>query len=159
MMLTCHELDDFTDRLCDLTREMSDLDRVREATDLLDEVEQIPLRFLMQWRAAAVADLHYLHGLSLRKISAQVGRSFQGASQWLQRYGPTHYLSLLEEAGTVRAIAFEVEGRQTRTKIRQYRAAGRIVVPAVENAYDPAAGGARDGINLQKLWKRLSQAS
>lgn len=158
-MLSCEELASFTDQLCDLTRAMDGVDRVREATELLDLIEQYPQKFIMQWRAAAVADLHYLQGMSLREIGAAAGRAFQGASQWLQRYGPTHYLCLIEEEGNVRAMAFAVDGEQTKVKVRQYRAAGRIVVPAVENAYDPSTGGARPGVDLRELWERLKSNS
>jgi selenocysteine lyase/cysteine desulfurase len=158
-MLSCEDLSDFTDRLCDLTRQMNGAERVREATELLVQIEEYPQRFIMQWRAAAAADLRYLEGRSLRQIAEAAGRSKQGADQWLQHYGPTHYLSLIKEDDQVRAVAFEVEGRHTKVKVRQYRAAGRIVVPAVENAYDPATGGARAGIDLQQLWEHLAQES
>ncbi len=158
-MLRCEDLDSFTDRLCDLTREMSGMDRVREATELLDLVEEYPQRFIMQWRAAAAADLRYLDGKSLREIAEAAGRSKQGADQWLQHYGPTHYLTLINEDGEIRAVAFAIDGQQTKVKVRQYRAAGRIVVPAVKNAYDPETEGVRPGVDLQQLWASLSQAS
>jgi len=155
-MLTTDDIYNFMDRLYELTREMPPLQRVREACDLLEEIERVPQRFVMQWRAAAVADLHYLDGVSLREIGRQADRAFQGTSQWLQRYGPTHYLSLIKDGDQVRAEPFAVDGTRTRAKIRQYRAAGRIVVPAVENLYDPATGGIASGTNLRALWRQLS---
>lgn len=158
-MLRCEDLDSFTDRLCDLTREMSGLERVREATDLLELIEQVPQRFVMQWRAAAVADLHYLEGMSLREIAASAGRAFQGTSQWLQRYGPSHYLTLAQDGGQIQTGAFAIDGEQTKVQVRKARAAGRIVVPAVKNVYDHSTGGAREGVDLQELWDQLSQPS
>jgi hypothetical protein len=157
-MISCEDLGHFTDLLCDVTRRMDNLERVRETTDLLAQLEEYPQRFLMQWRAAAVADLHYLQGRSLRDIAAEAGRSFQGTSQWLQRHGPTHYLTLIADGDDIRAEPFTIDGQHTKKKIKQYRAAGRIVVPAVENAYDPGTGGAREGIDLRELWDRLESA-
>jgi hypothetical protein len=158
-MLSCEDLADFTDRLCDLTRQMDSMDRIREATELLSQVEEYPHRFVMEWRAAAVADLHYLEGWSLREIGVTIGRSCQGASQWLQHYGPTHYLFLIKEGDQIRAEAFPITGRQTKVIVQKLHAVGQLVVPAVENAYDPATGEVRAGVDLRELWERLTQVS
>lgn len=158
-MLSCRELDNFVEQLCDLTREMDAVERAREAGALLDLVEEVPQRFIMQWRAAAVADLHYLDGVTIRNIAKQLGKSFQGVSAWLRDHGPTHYVSLVREDGQVRAVVFAVDGEQTKTKVRQYRAAGRVIVPAAENAYDPATGLVADTIDLDELWQRYSETS
>lgn len=156
-MLTCEDLDRFIDQLCDLTRTMDGMQRVQEATDLLAKAEVIPKQFIMQWRAAAAADLHYLEGHSLRSIAAAADRTFQGTSQWLQLYGPTHYVSLIQQGGDpVRAVLFTVDGEHTKKKIRQFRTAGRRIVPAVENVADPdSPTGVRDGTDLDALWEKL----
>lgn len=156
-MLSCEDIGGFADRLCDLTVDMDDLQRIQEATTLLDEVESIAQRFLMQWRAASLADLHYLRGKSLREIAAAAGRSFQGASQWLARYGPTHYIVLAKNNGVIEVQVIQVEGQHTKTKVKQYRAAGRIVVPAVKNVYDPNTGTVRAGTDLGELWQSLTE--
>lgn len=156
-MLSCRDLDGFVDALCDVTRDMNGIDRAREAAVLLERIEQVPQRFLMQWRAAAVADLHYLDGLSIRKIAERVGKAFQGVAAWLRDYGPTQYVSLINEDGQVRAVLFAVDGEQTKVKVRQFRAAGRIVVPATENLID-GNGEVRGDADLDELWNRLSQA-
>lgn len=155
-MLSCQDLDGFIDKLCDLTRDMPNLARAREAAELLDLIERVPQRFLMQWRAAAVADEHYLNGESIREIAKEVGKSFQGVAAWLRDYGPTHYLSLINEDGAVRAVPFTVDGENTKVKIRQFWLAGRVIVPAVENAIDPDTGKVRAGTDLQDLWERYA---
>lgn len=159
-MITCQSLDGFTDRLCDITREMSGMERAKEATELLHLIETVPQRFLMQWRAAAVADLHYLEGKSLRSIADELGLSFQAVSFWLRDHGPTHYLTVLMEPEgdmeypVLRLIT--VDGEQTKVKVRQYRAAGRKIVPAVMNLYDAEApGGIAEGIDAEALWNEL----
>lgn len=158
-MLSCRDLDGFVDALCDLTREMDGIDRAREAAVLLKKVEEVPQRFLMQWRAAAVADLHYLQGMSLRSIAEQLDCAFQGVSAWLRDYGPTHYVSLIDESSSVRPVLFEVDGEQTKVKVRQFRAAGQVIVPAVENLIDPDTGEMRAGVQLRQLWDRLQQST
>lgn len=157
-MLTCRELDAFIDRLCDLTVTMPGMDRIREAGELMELIERIPQRFIMEWRAATAADLHYLDGESLREIARQDGRAHQGVVQWLHDHGPSHYISLIQEDdGSIRAVPFAVtESRETRTKIRQFRAAGRRIVPAVQNILDPTAPDkVRNGTDLQTLWAKL----
>jgi hypothetical protein len=158
-MLSCRDLDGFVDKLCDLTRDMPNLARAREAAELLDLIEQVPQRFLMQWRAAAVADEHYLNGESIREIAKEVGKSFQGVSAWLRDHGPTHYLSLVNEAGAVRAVPFPVDGENTKVTIRQFRSAGRVIVPAVENAIDPDTGDVYDWVVLKTLWQRYAPSA
>lgn len=156
-MLTCHDLDGLVEQLCDLTREMEGLQRAREATELLDLMERVPQRFLMEWRAAAVADLHYLDGIPLRKIAEHLDRSYQAVSQWLQNHGPTHYVCLIKEDDRpVRATLFEVEGEQTKVKIRQFWRAGRRIVPATMNLARPEESeGVPPGTQLGQLWKQL----
>lgn len=157
-MITCQELDSLVTELCDLTREMSGLERIREATQLQQRAEDVPRQFLMQWRAAAVADLHYLEGMSLRGIAAQLGNSFQGVSQWLSSYGPTHYL-LVRKIGSAAAElkVVQIEGQQTRDKLRAYTAAGFRVAPTTLNLLD--GDTPRPHVRAEKLWNDLSDAA
>lgn len=161
-MITCQSLDGFTDKLCDITREMPGMQRAKEATDLLTLIETVPQRFLMQWRAAAVADLHYLEGKSLRSIADELGLSFQAVSFWLRDHGPTHYLTVLMErqGDTEYAVLrlITVDGENTKTKVKKYRAAGRKIVPAVLNLVDPDAPGGVvvGGVDADALWEQLS---
>jgi len=162
-MITCQSLDGFTDKLCDITREMTGMERAKEATALLHLIETVPQRFLMQWRAAAVADLHYLEGKSLRSIADELGLSFQAVSFWLRDHGPTHYLTVAlepqdpdgpDDYPVLRLIT--VDGENTKTKVRQYRAAGRKIVPAVMNLYDPdTPDGIAVGVDAEALWNEL----
>jgi hypothetical protein len=157
-MLTCKDLDGFVDQVCDLTRAMPPMARAAEATQLLDRLERVPGRFLMQWRAAAVADAHYLNGISLRTIATALDRSFQGVAGWVRDYGPSHYACLIKEGdGPVQVALFTVEGHQpTKTKIRQFRKAGRRIVPASLNIVDPdSPTGLVDGVDLDALWEEL----
>jgi hypothetical protein len=155
-MLSCEDLDGFLDQLCDVTRDMDNVERIIEASELLEKIDRVPRLFVMQWRAAAAADEHYLNGATLRDIAAWSGRAFQGVSQWLKEYGPTHYLSLIEDAHGVRPKVFAVEGAATKSLVRRHRRAGRRIVPAVMNLYDPQApGGMRTGTNLDSLWEQL----
>jgi hypothetical protein len=159
-MLTCENLDGFVEQLCDLTRMMNGADRIREAGELLKLVESVPQRFIMQWRAAETADLHYLLGRSLRSIAAAEGVSFQAVSQWLQNHGPHFYLVIHpgppgdELAYTAQRIAVEGD-KQTQTKIKRYQAAGRRVVPATLNAIDlDRPDELAEGVDLAQLWQR-----
>lgn len=156
-MITCEDLDGVVEKLCDLTREMPDLDRVREATQLLDMVDRLPRTFLMQWRAAAAADLHWLQGRTMREIGSQVGRAFQGVSQWLTLHGPTHYL-LVRKIGNkpAKLKVIIVDGEHTKAKIRQYRDAGFRVAPTTFNLLD--GDTVRDGVDPEQLWQRLAPA-
>jgi hypothetical protein len=161
-MITCQSLDGFTDKLCDITREMTGMERAKEATALLHLIETVPQRFLMQWRAAAVADLHYLEGKSLRSIADELGLSFQAVSFWLRDHGPTHYLTISLEAEAGGDVEYPVlrlitvDGENTKVKVRQYRAAGRKIVPAVMNLVDQdAPGGIAAGIDAEALWNEL----
>lgn len=156
-MITCEQLDGVTEQLCDLTREMPDLDRIREATELLEMVERLPRKFVMQWRAAAAADLHYLRGVSMRDIARQLGNAFQGVSQWLQTHGPTHYLLVRKDPGRPAELKLlTVDGEHTKVKLRQHRDAGYLVAPATLNLVD----GSRVDPNLdpERLWIQLSPA-
>jgi hypothetical protein len=152
-MLTCQELDAFTEQLCDLTRAMNPMERAKEATALLD-LADLPRKFLLQIRAAAVADAHYLDGVPLRQIEPELRRSFQSLSIGLRDHGPTHYASLIKEAdGTIRVALITVEGEQTKWKIKQSRAAGRRIVPAAMNLTDPKSPtGLRDGADPAQIW-------
>lgn len=157
-MLTCEELDEFVEKLCDLTRMMDGMDRVREATELLGQIESVPQKFLMQWRAATVADLHYLQGESLRDIARRLGGpSFQSVSYWLRDHGPTQFLVLTrDDDGVVRPSLIDIDGELTKPKIKQLRSAGRRVVPSVLNALDPQQPDQlRKGTDLEKLWHEL----
>ncbi len=155
-MFTCGELDAFVDKLCDITVDMDNMERAREASHLLQQVQQVPVRFLMQMRAAAVADLHYLDGQRLRKIAPQVGHSFQAVSTWLREYGPSHYLTLVQRDGTIQPVLFQVAGEFTKTKVRQYRAAGHRIAPATWNLVDlNAPDRVRTGTDLDDIWEKL----
>lgn len=162
-MITCQALDGFVEQLCDITRQMPGIDRAKEATALLELIETVPQRFLMQWRAAAVADMHYLEGSSLRSIAEELGLSFQAVSLWLRDHGPTHYITVSlepdgpgsrDERAVLRLIP--VDGERTKAAVRQQRDAGRKVVPAVLNLVDPQTpDGIAAGIDAEALWNEL----
>lgn len=156
-MITCEDLDGVVEKLCDLTREMSDLERVREATELLDLVDRLPRTFLMQWRAAAAADLRFLHGWTIRDIGPQAGRAFQGVSQWMATHGPSHYLMVRKPAGKPAELkVIKVEGEQTKAKIRHFREAGYRIAPTTFNLLD--GENIRPGTDPEHLWRRLTPA-
>lgn len=157
-MITCRELDQLFDQLCDLTREMPGIDRLREAGELFDAAPAMVRRFLLQWRAAAAADLYYLEGLSTRSMSEQVGTSFQAITQWLQNHGPTHYLmvrKINDQPATLKTVA--VQGRPTKRKLRQYREAGFRIAPATMNLLDGAEPHHK--VVPERLWHQLKPES
>jgi hypothetical protein len=154
-MITCKEVDGVAEALCDLTRQMPGIDRIREATALLERAEYTRL-FIMQWRAAAVADLHYLEGMSLRGIAPLVGNAFQGVSQWLQVYGPTNYLLVRKEGRRPAELkVIDVAGEETKKKIKTYRDAGFRVAPTTLNLLDGAT--IRAGVDPEALWQTLGE--
>lgn len=158
-MNTCQELDGLLERLCDLTRQMPSIDRIREATDLLVDAEKMPRNFVMEYRAAAAADLHYLDGMPIRQIANQVGmRVFQAISQWLRAHGPSHYLMLRKTGNRpVELKLLEVAVGQattvTQAKVRHYRSGGYRIAPATLNLLDGA--DIRPGLDPEKLWADL----
>lgn len=160
-MITCQELDALVEQVCDLTRQMPATDRIREATGLLELAESLPRRMVMQWRAAAAADMHYLNDLTMREIAEQVGSgSFQAIAQWIATHGPSHYLALSRtgDAGIdTKIIAMDSEDtRVNRGKLRHYRSGGYRIVPACWNVLDGAE--LRPDTIPQKLWNDLDPA-
>lgn len=163
MMLTCQALDGFIDRLCDLTRDADPLELTAEATALIDEA--LTQRFVNQWRAAAAADAHYLHGVPMARIARACGKTTQAAINWVREYGPTHYVTVSREepqagdSGEWRYVlrTLRVQGDQpTKALIRQYRAAGRRIVPALRNLLDPSTPtGVKAGVDAGRLWDEL----
>lgn len=179
-MLTTHDLVGFVDQLGDLTRPADPMDIVVEANALA--VDNRAWRFLMQHRAAATADAHYLHGVRLAQIARAAGVSAQAARNWLDGHGPSHYLSIAEvppgpdpaahtdygvalrEAGgrrfTLRLIRFEDSDSLMKRKLREQRAGGRRIVPASLNLVDleqpdGIAAPERWPVPVDQLWDEL----
>jgi hypothetical protein len=174
-MLSVYDLDGFVDQLGDLTRNADPMDIVVEATGLLNDNQA--QRFLMQHRAAAAADAHYLHGVSLRKIaqacpSKEAGRSLttQTIRNWLDEYGPGYYLTIAREEPrpedpgqwrfVVRLLTVEGDDQLMKRKIREARAAGRRIVPARLDLVDldqpdSIAASSRWPAPVEQLWEQL----
>lgn len=157
-MLTVFDLDEFVDKLGDLTRATDPMDIVVEATGLLSDNQA--QRFLMQQRAAAAADAHFLHGVPLRRIARAAGKTSQTVRNWLDEYGPKHYLTMAYEGLysrtdpsvprlTLRLMTVDSDDQLMKRKIREQRAAGRRLVPASLNLVDPEQ---MDGIAAQVHW-------
>lgn len=160
-MITCEELDGLFERLCDLTRQIPDTVRIREATALLTEAESTPRRFVMQWRAAACADLFYLRNWSMRDIGTELGIAFQGVSQWLASHGPASYLAVYREGSgdpqlKVLTVNHE-DARGTRATIRHYQNAGYRIAPATWNLWPQPMSLDQDRIT--QLWDELAPAN
>lgn len=162
-MITCADLDRFLDRLCDITVEQDPMQRAQEATALLKEIETVPQRFLMQWRAASVADAHYLGGKSMSSIAKELGYTPQTAINWLKVHGPENYLTVGYEndaaTGGQRLVLrlARVGGETTRAMLRMLADEGRRIAPATMNLVDPACpGGMAEGIDAQQLWDSLA---
>lgn len=156
-VLTVYDLDGFLDQLADLTREADPMEIVVEATALVSE--NPAQRFLMQRRAAAACDAHYLQGVSLRNIAKAVGMTTQTVRNWLDNHGPQHYLTLGFEpdaqsaAGdsrlTLRLLPVESDDRLMKVRIREQWNAGRVIAPATLGLVDP---GQPDGITERRKW-------
>jgi hypothetical protein len=153
-VISCEELGTFVDELCDLTREMPDMNRLHEAKGLAEKAK-LAHQFIMQWRAAAVADLHYLEGRPVREISREIGNAYQGVSQWLVSYGPTHYLMVRKVADRPAELKLmAVDGESTKRKARDYRQAGYRIAPSTLNLLE--GDQLRVGIDPEQLWNRLA---
>jgi len=169
-MLTVFDLDGFVDQLGDLTRAADPMDIVVEATTLLNDNRA--QRFLMEHRAAAAADAHYLHGVSLRKIAVAAGLTTQTVRNWLDEYGPKHYLTIGMEQSpggefdssarlTLRLVKVEGDDQLMKRKLREQRAGGRRIVPASLNLIDYdqddcIAASKRWPVPVEQLWEQLS---
>jgi hypothetical protein len=162
-MLTIQQLDSFIGELEDLTREADPMELVIEATALLRYNQA--QRFLMQRRAAAAADAHFLDGVSLAKIAKACGRTTQTVRLWLIEYGPSHYLTISEEPDktahgakrlVLRLVRVESDDQLMKRKLRDLRRAGRRIVPASRDLLDPEQpDGYAAGIDAQALWDQL----
>jgi hypothetical protein len=168
-MLSVYDLDGFVDQLGDLTRNADPMDIVVEATGLLNDNQA--QRFLMQHRAAAAADAHYLRGVSLRKIALAAGLTTQTVRNWLDEYGPKHYVTIGMEQSpggefdssarlTLRLLRVEGDDQLMKRKIRESRAAGRRIVPARMDLVDydqddGIAASDRWPVPVEQLWEQL----
>lgn len=164
-MLTVYDLDGFVEQLGDLTRAADPMDIVVEATGLLNDNQA--QRFLMQRRAAAALDAHYLAGISLRKIADAAGLTAQTVRNWLDEYGPKHYLTIAREEQdrgeprfVLRLISVETDDQLMKRKLREQRAAGRRIVPASLNLVDPDGPDGRVPFAqwltpVELLWEQL----
>jgi hypothetical protein len=165
-MLTVFDLDGFVDQLGDLTRAADPMDIVVEATALVADNQA--QRFLMQHRAAAALDAHYLHGVALRRIAMAAGLTTQTVRNWITDHGPGHYLSIAREEPrpgepwrfVLRLIAIDSDDTVMKRKLREARAAGRRIVPAMLNLVDPDshlgyADRTRWPMEPAALWEQL----
>lgn len=164
-MLTVYDLDGFVEQLGDLTRAADPMDIVVEATGLLNHNQA--QRFLMQRRAAAAADAHYLNGVPMRQIAMACGLTTQTVRNWLDEYGPKHYLTVAREEQArgewrfvLRLFSVEKDDQAMKRKLREQRAAGRRVVPASFDLVDPEqpdgiADGNRWPMPPDQLWEQL----
>lgn len=166
-MLTVYDLDGFVDQLGDLTRNADPMEIVVEATGLLNDNQA--QRFIMQRRAAAAADAHYLHGISLRKIAMAAGLTTQTVRNWLDDYGPKHFLTITREAPkpgdaewrfVLRLLAMDGDDQVMKRKLREQKKAGRRIVPASLDLVDPAgpdgrAPFSRWPVPVELLWEQL----
>lgn len=167
-MLTVYDLDGFVDQLSDLTRAADPMELVVEATALLNNNQA--QRFLMQHRAAAAADAHYLNGVPMRQIALACGLTTQTVRNWIAEYGPRQYLTIAREEPTagdpgpwryvLRLFAVDSDDQVMKRRVREQRAAGRRIVPASLDLVDPGeadgiAGGNRWPCPVEQLWEQL----
>ncbi len=154
-MLDVYDLKGFVDKLGDLTRAAEPMEIVVEACELLDD--NPVRRFLMQRRAAAAADAHYLHGIPMRRIAKTCGVTSQAVRNWIDDYGPMHYLSIERvptEAGAgydyvLRLVAMDRDDQVMKRRLAGHRFAGQRIVPAGFNLVDPHQP---DGITSLDQW-------
>jgi hypothetical protein len=154
-MLTVEDLSEFFDQLFDLTRVMPGETCIREAGALLKQIETGPQRFLMQWRAAAVADQYYLRGAKLRHLAERQDVTFQAMSFWLQNHGPAHYLVIWrgDPPGRTFGSKLVIASTLNRVRVAQLRGAGYRIAPATFNVVDASRpGGLAEGAELSTIW-------
>lgn len=154
-------VEDLIDELYDLTRADDPVVIATEATQLIESTRV--QMFLHQWRAAAVADAHYLNDVPMRQIAKECHKTPQAISNWLDEYGPKLYVAVVKDPDTgrftFRLVPVEREyTRITKARIRQYRNhPDRVLVPATRNLLDPdQPTGVKIDTDPQALWDELS---